>query len=265
MELSNIASVRYQEQINASCLNMQQLCGIDYFVIYLLFKNKDVFVLSNIYSHLSDYYEHQFFTHDHSTSINLFKDNYYLCQSHLGISEQYQKILADKHQVHRAYYQIFPNEDFDIVLGAASSTPIENLNQIYSKTKNDFNQFIISFVQANLNIFKKHNPELKLSPFFNQHDIRKLFAHTQRTNKLAPREITCLQLTAKGFTADKISKILNISKYTVDQYKKNILTKLNAANMPNAVYLAMKQGLLSQDHIIDLSSDVSLEHFRNIS
>ncbi len=264
MELSNIASVRFKEQINASCLKMQQFCGIEYFVIYLIFKNKEVFVLSNIYSHLSDYYEHQYFTHDHSTSYDTFNDGFYLCENHQGISSQYNEVLTEKHGIHRAYYQMFQTEAFDIVLGAANSLPSQNLNAIYTDTHHDFNTFMVSFIEKNISLFKTQNAELKHSALLSEKSLNKLFFTKTDQPHLAPRESTCLQLTAKGLTSEKIATLLKISKYTVDQYKKNILCKLNAVNMPNAIYISMNSGMLDQKNFLDISN-ISLDNFRNLS
>jgi DNA-binding CsgD family transcriptional regulator len=50
------------------------------------------------------------------------------------------------------------------------------------------------------------------------------------TFKLSKREMDCLQLAIKGYTAKKIAKVMNISYRTVEEYLINIRMKTGAGS-----------------------------------
>ncbi|MFO1259089.1 MAG: helix-turn-helix transcriptional regulator [Gammaproteobacteria bacterium] len=265
MELPNIATVRFKDQIDRTSQHIRAASGTDYFVIYLLFKNNERFVLSNIYSHLNDYYQHEFYKDDASTSLRLFSDkNYYLCENGKGLSERYHRILTEKHSVYRSFYKFYRTPDFDIIFGAAHKSPQFDLKWIYQKRNKDFESFILKFIESNLSIFRDHNPELKQSPYFHSTRLLQRIFTQSVTPILTPREIDCLQLCAKGLTANETATALGIMKNTVEEHKKSILKKLNALNMANAIYIAMNEGLFDEKKLIIQPFAESLLHFRNI-
>jgi DNA-binding CsgD family transcriptional regulator len=266
MELPDIASLRLRKQIDDTTKEMHDACGIDFFVIYFLFKNKDVFVLSNLYPILVEYYHHEFYKQDFSASLSLFENrDHYLCQNGEGVSDAYHTILTDKYSVHRSFYKIYHTPDFDIVVGSANKTPKKDMEKFYQKTHNDFEDFIFGFIEKNLLIFKSHNPELNSSPYFNSVRLLKTMFQQQRIKQaLSPREAECLRLTARGLTADETASALQISKHTVEQHKKSLLLKLNAVNMANAIYIAMNEGFLEENGSILISNSESILCFRNL-
>ncbi len=267
MELPYIASLKHKSEIDASCKDIIKACGVEFFIVYILFKNKQIFVLSNTYSHLSDYYQEGMYKHDSSTSRALFENKgYYLCDNDKGISETYSNLLRNKYSVHRVFYKIYSTPDFDIVLGAANRTPIADKMRFYTKVGHDFENCAINFIEKNKNIFKHYNLELKHSPYFNNPILLKnIFQNIEITPSLTTRERECLALTAKGYTTNEIARMLGISKHTVEEYKGLIMKKLNAVNMPNAIYLAMKQGLLENTLNLVLPNVESIQGFRNLN
>ncbi len=62
--------------------------------------------------------------------------------------------------------------------------------------------------------------------------------------KLTSRESEILKLVAQGLTASKIAEKLFLSKFTVDNHKKNLLQKLHAKNVAELITNATSQGLL---------------------
>lgn len=265
MELPFIATIKYQKEIDLSCAPLKSLCGLDYFIIYLHFKNNQLFILSNAYSHLNDYYQKEMYKHDFSISPACFENSsYYLCDHDKGISETYSHLLRNKHKIHRVFYKIYPTPEFDIILGGANSLPVTDKLGFYKKTHKDFDHFALKFIEENCNIFKAHNPELANSIYFNNFSVlKKLFNNPGESHILSDRENECLVFTAKGFTTEEISHLLMISKYTVEEYKKSILKKFNAVNMANAIFLAMKQGYFD-DYRIILPNVNSFFDFRNL-
>jgi DNA-binding NarL/FixJ family response regulator len=62
--------------------------------------------------------------------------------------------------------------------------------------------------------------------------------------KLTTRENEILKLVAQGLTASKIAEILFLSRFTIENHKKNLLQKLQAKNIAELINNATGQGLL---------------------
>jgi DNA-binding NarL/FixJ family response regulator len=69
-----------------------------------------------------------------------------------------------------------------------------------------------------------------------------------RFERLTERERAVMQLIAAGYTAPEIGEQLSISPKTVDTYKQRINDKLGLTHRADYVKLALKLGLLQQDH-----------------
>ncbi|MBO8430877.1 response regulator transcription factor [Spirochaetes bacterium] len=63
-------------------------------------------------------------------------------------------------------------------------------------------------------------------------------------NTLTTREAYILQLLTEGYDSSEISDMLYISTHTVKAHISAILKKLNAKNRTQAVYKAIKDGIL---------------------
>lgn len=58
------------------------------------------------------------------------------------------------------------------------------------------------------------------------------------------REQQILELISKGYTTQEISQRLYLSAETVKTYRSRLLSKLNAKNVANLVYVAVRGGYL---------------------
>ncbi len=67
-------------------------------------------------------------------------------------------------------------------------------------------------------------------------------------NRLTQREIDCLVLASLGETSGSTADILEISRKTVDQYKRNLRTKLGSRNMVEAAIQGIKYAYLYQSN-----------------
>lgn len=83
------------------------------------------------------------------------------------------------------------------------------------------------------NLPNEHIGELNHSDSLNLHN-----------DYLTKREIEILNLVAQGYTSKEISETLFISFDTAETHRRNIITKLKAKNIANAVAIAMKSGIL---------------------
>lgn len=61
---------------------------------------------------------------------------------------------------------------------------------------------------------------------------------------LTPREREVLQLVAEGYTNRAIAEELTISVKTVEKHRANVMSKLDASDLPTLIRKAMKHGLI---------------------
>ncbi|MDP2035550.1 MAG: response regulator transcription factor [Polaromonas sp.] len=62
--------------------------------------------------------------------------------------------------------------------------------------------------------------------------------------QLSSREKQVLELITKGFTADEIARLMQVSVHTVQTYVRRIYVKLKVSSKAEAIYEARNQGLL---------------------
>ncbi|WP_130733371.1 response regulator transcription factor [Flavobacterium sp. J27] len=74
--------------------------------------------------------------------------------------------------------------------------------------------------------------------------IKNFKLKTDKSNEITPREIDVLKLIIEEKTTSEIAEILNISNYTVEGYRKNLLNKTGATNVVGLIKYAMKINLI---------------------
>lgn len=62
---------------------------------------------------------------------------------------------------------------------------------------------------------------------------------------LSPREREILQLVAEGKSSKEAAALLNLSVYTVETHRSNIMQKLNLRGIPELILYAVRKGLIS--------------------
>lgn len=65
-----------------------------------------------------------------------------------------------------------------------------------------------------------------------------------RPASLTPRQTEVLQLASTGLTYQQTARALGIAENTVDVYMREIFKRLGAVNLPHAVLLACRAGIL---------------------
>lgn len=70
------------------------------------------------------------------------------------------------------------------------------------------------------------------------------------TEKLTPREIEILTLTAYGKTRSEIAQILSIKSTTVKEHMKRAFVKLNVSNNTHASTVALALGLITPYQLV---------------
>ena len=62
---------------------------------------------------------------------------------------------------------------------------------------------------------------------------------------LTPREREVLQLLAEGKTNKEVANLLNLSLYTVDSHRTNLMQKLNLHGVPELILYAVRKGIIA--------------------
>ena len=62
---------------------------------------------------------------------------------------------------------------------------------------------------------------------------------------LTPREREVLQLIAEGKSNKDIANVLNLSVYTVESHRSNLMEKLNVRGLPELILYAVRKGIIS--------------------
>jgi two-component system, NarL family, response regulator NreC len=62
---------------------------------------------------------------------------------------------------------------------------------------------------------------------------------------LTPREREILQLIAEGKSNKDIANLLNLSVYTVESHRSNLMEKLNVRGLPELILYAVRRGIIS--------------------
>jgi DNA-binding NarL/FixJ family response regulator len=74
------------------------------------------------------------------------------------------------------------------------------------------------------------------------HDVSTTKASTLKNTNLSRRELEILSLIIDGKKSEEISKLLFISKQTVDTHRRNLLKKSNCGNMASLISMAVRLG-----------------------
>ena len=61
---------------------------------------------------------------------------------------------------------------------------------------------------------------------------------------LSPREREILQLIAEGKSSKDVASLLNLSAYTIDTHRANLMQKLNVHNIPELILYAVRRGII---------------------
>lgn len=62
---------------------------------------------------------------------------------------------------------------------------------------------------------------------------------------LTPREREVLQLIAEGKSNKDVANVLNLSVYTVESHRSNLMEKLNVRGLPELILYAVRKGIIS--------------------
>ena len=75
-------------------------------------------------------------------------------------------------------------------------------------------------------------------------DIQRIFDMRQGVKSLSAREISIIQLAAKGFSSPEVAEMLGISVNSVKTHFRHIFEKMDVSDRTEAVTLAISRGLI---------------------
>lgn len=247
-----IPSIAHKSIIDDLCSPLHLIGDIKYLVIYIIFNDGKKFVLSSTPENfLSMYWGEEFFTHDYSDKLELFtEDNYYLCDKTLGSTILFKETLELKFNMHRTFYITRQCPECRFVFGALHGDRVNNSIHLYKTVLDKFENFCIDFLDKTIDIIKLYNPNYNRSIILNDKSYRKSIIKRNYTHEkqLTEREVECLFWAANGKSSDETAIILNIKKFTVEEYRKNIKRKLSCTSIASAIYEGVKFGYIGAFH-----------------
>lgn len=113
---------------------------------------------------------------------------------------------------------------------------------------------------------RAHNGEHLLDDERVERSLRKLRHRRQqdasveeRLERLTPRELEILELTAAGMSSERVSTTLGMSPNTLRTHVQNVLTKLKVHSKLDAVVIALRHGKIqgTTDDVIDVSDSAA--------
>lgn len=141
-----------------------------------------------------------------------------------------EEFLHIKAAIFDASMQVVPVNYNAVILDAKAFEPISYLvfcSWIDTRNKQDAE---VLKLEAHL---RKKMLELKMHYFLGK---PKRYKFLMSKNKISEREKEVAKLLSKGHSTKSISIQLNISFYTVESHRKNLLFKLDAKNTPELIY-----------------------------
>jgi DNA-binding CsgD family transcriptional regulator len=241
-----LPSIKYKEKIDNICKNVYIKLNIKYFAFYIVFNNGQAFVLSNNPKEmLNMYYVDKLYNQDFSYMASTIDDkDYYLCDgSTKWIGEDFRDRLENKFNIYGSYYTIRRSPECMFIFGTLRDKKSDKYYDFYKKTIHDFDDFCCEFVEQFLPEIKEHNSSHSKSLILTNKTYRdNVIRNRIYDRRLTEKERQCLQLIISGKTAGYIAEILNIKITTVNTHKKNILRKMDANHMAQAVVEALKRG-----------------------
>ena len=220
-------------------------------VMYIVFNDGSRFVLSNIFHMLEAYYAESLYKEDYSFRLETITGiDHFLCHNTLAVSLKFKQMLEERFGVHRAYYLVRECPECVFVFGAIKKEAFNEGEEVYKRTKSDFEDFCVNFTDRFLDLIVHYNLAYRNAFILTNHAYRKavIKGGYEKSEALSEREKECLFLASQGRTTKEIARILNISPYTVETHSKNIKEKMNCTTLVEAVMEGILRGAIGSMH-----------------
>lgn len=252
-DIPYILSLAYKKQIEPVC-NYIKTIGLNYFVMYLVLNDGNLFILSNVYPILKPYYQEALYKQDYTYTAPVIAsatEGYYLCTNIDSVTPDFKKILAEKYSIFPIYNIVRSCVECTFIFSAICNTPVDLPLLFYKKTIASFENFCTNFVDSFLNLITMYNPNYKYAFILSN----KAFRHAiikggYADNKtLSFREQECLWLASQGKSGKQIAQVLKISPFTVEKHLKKIRETFNCSSLTEAVVEGIHRGVIGKINI----------------
>jgi DNA-binding CsgD family transcriptional regulator len=139
--------------------------------------------------------------------------------------------------------------DCSVLLAANNiGDPLENPESIYKDTVDNFEDFCIHFIDEMLDVYLEALPTLEQTRFATDPTFRAMVIKNRSSAphaKLSKGEREVLYWAGQGKTSEETGLLMNLTKSTLETYRKRAIAKLNASNITHAVYLAKLYHLIA--------------------
>lgn len=247
-ELSD--SIRFRQKIDYLVNTLECPQGISNFSIAISFKNGQRYYISNLYLWAIPYRTEGFYRGDIDHDSSLYNGKEFFIQQNIKYDEMQIPIihiLESRYKLFTSFAMIRQCSECDFIIEAYNKEKIQDPEDFYYSVKNNFEKFIIKFIDAMQEEIKTALPNLKWLTVLNDKEYRKKVISRQlkiHMNILSSREKECLLYMSQGKNMREVAESLRISDETVNTHAKAIRRKLNSKNIAQAVMKAYSLGLL---------------------
>ncbi|WED43244.1 helix-turn-helix transcriptional regulator [Legionella cardiaca] len=251
--ISNTLSLACKKQIDEVCKPMANI-DLKYLVMYLIFNDGRLLILSNIPPLVQRYYQENLYKQDYSYTYKMIEaayEGYYLCNEVEFSSPEFKKILKEKYNIYPIYNIVRRCAECTFVFSAIRGAPVKSDQLFYKKTIRSFENFCANFVDAFLEVIIYRHPKYRYSFILTNQTYRHAIIKGgyAESETISMREQECLWLSAQGKTVKQIAQILKISPYTVEKYLKNIREAFNCHTLIEAVIEGIHRGMIGRVNI----------------
>ncbi|KTD06967.1 response regulator transcription factor [Legionella jamestowniensis] len=244
-----ILSLAYRKQIDEACRPLRSM-GLKHFVMYLIFNDGDLLILSNVYPIILSYYQEALYKEDYTYTpgmITFTQGDFYLCDKVQFISPRLKTILTEQYNIYPVYNIIRRCAECTFVFSAIRNT-LTDSEQFYKKTIRSFENFCINFVDTFLELITYCNAKYKFSFILTNKAHRHAVIRGGYSEKasIPVREQECLWLAAQGNSAKQIAQVLKISPYTVEKYLKHVREVFDCSTLIEAVVEGIHRGMIGK-------------------
>lgn len=110
----------------------------------------------------------------------------------------------------------------------------------------DYFRALAELSLANKNIKNPNFFQLRIEALFLSH---RFLTNCTSFTEISPQELSCLILTSWGFEVEEIAEVLEVKEDSTIKIRAKISQKLNAKNIPHAVYKASQAGILNLNNV----------------
>lgn len=242
-EIPYILSLSHKEKIDKVCKSLPHI-GLDNVVMYILFNDGRIFVLSNVYQILKIYYPQDFA--DTKSLVEPARKGFYLCTEVDAFSTNLKK-----YNLSPIYNLVRHDQECNFVFSAIRKTAVENPQAFNQQTVKAFESFCIQFVDAFLDLIIEQNKDYRFSFIFNNKRLRDAVLRQGYEDDIAltKREQECIWYVGRGSTVKETAKSLNLSPYTVEQHLKRIRGLFNCTRIPEIMFECIHRGILGKSKV----------------